>query len=260
MIGLRRASGALVVSLLVACSSPVPVPQAPVRSAPLKAWDAVLDAVVDGRGHLDRRAVVGQREAIGEFVAWLGLWRPPRVRRAVGREAFWLNALDAMVLHAALTRWPDGAWPDGAWATIRQDTMPLDGAPMRLIDVADWVVRVRMQDHRAAVAVHRLSPDDPPWPHDPWNEQHLDAELDAAMVAWLNDPEVGASAGPEGLGVPAALAGWAEDIAFQTLGGTPCDVVSTHGRGALRRAAEAERVTGCRWHVRDPGAGGSGGR
>lgn len=215
----------------------------------------ILSASVDEEGRLHWPEVQRRADDVEALAIWIAKPRPARQRRAIGRRAFYLNAFDALVWLAALRRWPDGALPDDPWSVLRGDEVWMDGHPIRLQDLEQHLIRLRLQDHRFESVLHRLGAEDPPWSKSALSEATIDREVTEAMIRWLADDERGLVIRSDGLEVPAALARRQADVEIQTGGEGLCDVLIRHSLGAQRLALQAERARGCRWAPRNQADG-----
>ena len=170
-----------VAALLIA----FPVPTAPAAPQPDPAvFDAVLSERAPGGG-FDYRGATGQdRKRLAVFLANLGDARPETMSQAE-REAFFINAYNAMAIAIVLERYPVKSIRDigGAFGGIRKR---IGGRDMTLDEIENRLREAK--DARIHFAIVCASRSCPPLAAKAYRANSLDASLNAQGRAFVGDP------------------------------------------------------------------------
>lgn len=259
---MRHGLAAVAVAVLTACAPTIEAPSIRSGPSPVLRWDSVLSDLATDEGGFDPRPLQERQDDLERVVAWVAELRPPSLRRAVGRHAFYLIAHDAWVLYGAreLGLWDElsreGVLSEEAWERLARHEVVVDGQRLPLGQLEQTIIRTRLQDHRDLAVLHRLRPDDPPWMARAPREASIDAQLHAAMTRWMMDPVRGVRIQDGVVEVPARLAAWSWDVGFQTAGLSMCAALARVTLRELRLELEAAEALGCRWRPREgEGAG-----
>ena len=101
--------------------------------------------------------------------------------------AFWLNLYNALTVAAVLEAYPVDSIRaiDGVWRT---DRVTVEGRQLSLDDIEHGIVRPVFGDARIHYAVNCAAVGCPDLAAEPYTASGLDARLDAAARAYVNDP------------------------------------------------------------------------
>ncbi len=219
---------------------------------PTAAWNSVLGLVVTPEGLVDYDRLERNRQALDEYVAWVGT--PKAVPgRPDERLAFSLNAYNALVLFAVLE--------DGRPASVHDVPGRLFSKPgagffverqfavgndlLSLYELEHERIRGRSQDYRVHGALNCASRSCPPLGSELFTGADLDAQLDVAMRRFVEDPERGVTV-EEGTAVFSPIFDWyARDFTVWTVGKDLCAVAAKHARGPLASDLSALSKQGC---------------
>jgi hypothetical protein len=145
--------------------------------------------VVDDAGvHRLRYAAVSgaDRRALADYLDALAATTVTELGRD-GQLAFWLNLYNALTVAAVLEAYPvdsiravDDVW----WA----DRVTVEGRSLSLDDIEHGIVRPVFADPRIHYAVNCAAVGCPNLAAEPYRGDGLDAQLDAAARAYVNDP------------------------------------------------------------------------
>ncbi len=140
------------------------------------------------RGSLDRAVAELDSPAARGEAGW------SRERRL----AFWINAYNLLTLRAIVDHYPiQSAWftllprnsirqIDGVWTRL---TWQVAGRPVTLDDIEHKILRPVFKDARVHFAINCASVSCPPLSIEPYRDQALDSQLDAAARRYLGSPD-----------------------------------------------------------------------
>ena len=184
------------------------------------AWGRFLARylVVDGAGvHRVRYAAVtdADRRALADYVDALAA----TTVTDLGPDqqlAFWLNLYNALTVAAVLDAYPVDSIRaiDGVW---RDDRVTVEGRALSLDDIEHGIVRPVFADPRIHYAVNCAAVGCPDLRPEPWRAATLDADLDAAARAYVNDPR-GVRTTSDGLVISKIYDWFAEDFGGDAAG------------------------------------------
>jgi hypothetical protein len=145
----------------------------------------VHDGVVDYRGLKKEEQTLDRYLKLLENTDSGALSRPEQF-------AFYINAYNAWTLKLILTGYPGvksikdlGSLFRSPW---KKKLCRLDGRVMTLDDIEHGILRPRFADPRVHFAIVCASKSCPPLKAEPYRGRTLDAQLDAAARAFINDP------------------------------------------------------------------------
>jgi len=154
-------------------------------------WAGFLERylVVDDAGvHRVRYAAVGEadRAALADYLDRLAATTVTELG-ADTQLAFWLNLYNALTVAAVLEAYPIDSIRaiDGVWTT---DRVTVEGRALSLDDIEHGIVRPVFGDARIHYAVNCAAVGCPDLVAEPYTADALDARLDAAARAYVNDP------------------------------------------------------------------------
>ena len=171
---------------------------ATIDHAPLNALlKAYLVTGADGVARLDYPKLVGQQQAgLKSYIQAASKTDPARLDRAE-QMAFWINLYNAVTLDAVLARYPvasindvdiklaDGSSGGGPW---QAKLVQVSGVDLSLDDIENKIVRPLYKDPRAHYALNCLSVGCPNLRPVALTGSNIEAELEAAARAYVNDP------------------------------------------------------------------------
>jgi Protein of unknown function, DUF547 len=182
-------------SLLGACSTIVPVPSAPptTPAAADAAWARVLDRFVDARGEVDFAALAADRADLDRYVRHVAETPPASTRDDDARLADLINAYNALsmfnVIELGIPATHAG-FNKVSFFYLRKLT--IGGRSLSLYAFENDVIRPfarSRRDPRVHFALNCSAVACPVLPRRPFTGAELDAELEAAAVAFFARPE-----------------------------------------------------------------------
>jgi hypothetical protein len=190
-----RAAVAGLALALAACASQMPVPS-PLTGEPTPthppedAWARVLAASVDAQGRVDFAQLGANHRDLDRYVAWIYQRSPDRwpdlYRTPAHVVAYHLNAYNALALYNLAT----SGVPESLSVMQRREffekrTLFVGNQPVTLRDYRE---RIRqLGDPRLHFALTNHLATDPGLAREPYRAGTLDAQLDRAARAFLND-------------------------------------------------------------------------
>lgn len=191
----------LVTCLAAACGTPAVHGQADSTSSePFSHadWRTVLERFVDARGLVDYRGLAEHREVFDRYLASIRTVSPEsapeRFPGAHAALAYYLNAYNAMVFEGVLTKGPDldsvWGWTGTGAGFFVGMKITIGGRKTNLKKLEDDVVRAQFHDPRIHAALNCASLGCPRLPQEPFLDETLDAQLDAAMMEFVARPDV----------------------------------------------------------------------
>jgi hypothetical protein len=163
------------------------------------AWGEFLDAylvVRDDGANLVRYAGVSEadRQALDAYLDKLSGIEISRYSRPV-QFAYWVNLYNALTLDVVLDHYPvdsirdidisPGWFSNGPWGA---ELIEVEGTQLTLNDIEHRILRPIWQDPRIHYAVNCASIGCPDLRVEPYTADGLDAQLEAAARAYVNDP------------------------------------------------------------------------
>ena len=163
------------------------------------AWAAFLDSYLVERGdgaNLVRYAAVSQADGrkLDAYLDKLAGIQISDYSRPV-QFAYWVNLYNALTIDVVLDHYPvdsirdidisPGWFSSGPWGA---DLVTVEGTALSLNDIEHRILRPIWQDPRIHYAVNCASIGCPDLRSDPYTAERLDAQLDAAARAYINDP------------------------------------------------------------------------
>jgi hypothetical protein len=253
-------------TILIACRTPMsPTVNAPLQD-PTKQLSALLERVVTPDGYVDYDALEADRSDLDAYVAWLAVPRPSTKLTHL-RYAYWLNTYNALTLYQVLERGrPDSIMDVDGW-------LPKSGSGFFLETAFkvehDWVslweieherIRQRQLDVRAHAAMNCASRSCPPMRNEAYENAKLNRQLRDQMITWINDEERGVRI-EDGVVVFSPIFEWfAKDFDFWTAHQNICEVAATYAKSPLREELQYHAETGCPhrffeydWRLNDAG-------
>jgi hypothetical protein len=144
----------------------------------------VKDGVVDYQGFKDDEATLDR------YLNTLAAVDPESLSKN-GQFAFYTNAYNAWTIKLILTRYPDvssikdlGSFFRSPW---KKKIARIDGQLLTLDQIEHDILRKRFRDPRVHFAVNCASKSCPPLQTEPFSGDRLDAQLDKAVTAFIND-------------------------------------------------------------------------
>lgn len=158
------------------------------QSVDHSAFDALLKANVKGQavnyqGFVDQPTFKAYLETIGKT-------DPASLASDDEKLAFWINAYNAHTINAVLAHWPkiesvSKVYPD--FGFFKRAEMLVGGKKYALNDIENTIIRPTFKDPRIHAALNCASVSCPPLRPHAFHAATLDAELDAAMGAFIQD-------------------------------------------------------------------------
>jgi hypothetical protein len=185
---MRRAPAILASILLTAgCASIVieaPRTSPPAGTTPDQAWSRVLERHVDERGRVDFAGVAREPKDLETYVASLAtadLLNDPK-----SRPADLINAYNALAMYNVVR---SGIPPELDSRKVKffySTKFPVGGRRISLYDLENKVIRP-VSDARVHAALNCMVRSCPRLPRQPFRQETLDAQLDAAAREFFND-------------------------------------------------------------------------
>ncbi len=159
-------------------------------------WTRVLQRFVDDQGQVDYVALAADRSEFDVYVRSVEAVSPrSHPQRFPAREdalAFYLNAYNALVFQGVLERGPEkkSVWRGlvSGYSFFVGMKVTVGGEKMSLKALEDDIVRGEFDDPRIHAALNCASIGCPRLPRHAFQPATLEAELDAAMTEFVNDP------------------------------------------------------------------------
>ncbi|MGE0641559.1 MAG: DUF547 domain-containing protein [Thermoanaerobaculia bacterium] len=159
-------------------------------------WTAALERFVDDGGRVDYAALARDRTTLDRYLSSLERASPDSASANFATRAdqlaYWINAYNAVVVAGVLDRGVDTAsvWGDGFFGIgfFTVDRARLGGRRMSLKSLEDDIVRARFRDPRVHAALNCASIGCPRLPRRAFEGATLEADLDAAMREFVNEP------------------------------------------------------------------------
>jgi len=163
------------------------------------AWDAFLMRYVRIGTEGGQRVAYGDvtpadRAALDDYVAQLASLPISRYAR-LEQLAFWINLHNALVVRLVLDHYPidslrnlggrPGLWTGAPWTT---PLVAVEGIPVALSDIEHRILRPIWQDPRIHYALSCGARGCPPLQPVPFQADELERQLNAAAMAYVNDP------------------------------------------------------------------------
>lgn len=185
------------------CVAPALVEPAPAPSAPrYDDYRAVLMAFVDANGLVDYQSLQMQRVELDDFVRDLSRLDPAVFEKWSERDrmAFWINAYNALTIHAVVyhypiplvTKSPNASYPansirqiSGVWDVDRVVVM---GQSITIGYIETKILRHDFHDPRVHMALVCAAKSCPILRNEPYEGAKLDAQLDDQTRKFLSDP------------------------------------------------------------------------
>jgi len=223
------------------------------------AWSALLDAYVrpgsDGLNRFDYGALKANpadRAALTGYIESFAAFDFDALPRDDAFAA-WANLYNALTVEHILSRYPVDSIRDGYFIGPWKEVTTLAGGQEVSLDAIEHdILRVQWDDPRVHYAVNCASVGCPNLRTEAWNGDTLDADLDAAARAYVNDPR-GVTVRDDGqLRVSRIYKWFREDF-----GGSDAGVIahlSRHADDELRAVIEAgARIRGHQydWSLND---------
>jgi len=181
----------------VAAGSPPPAAAAATDFSQERLGRVLEQYVVDGGVDYDRLSA--QQQPLSQYVASLAV-TGPRSTPALfadddARLAYYLNAYNALVVHAVMAHWPiesvhdvrGAVEPKAGFGFFYALSFELDGDTINLYDLEHERIR-GFGDARIHAAINCASASCPTLRAAPFEPSQLDAQLDDATRAFVNDP------------------------------------------------------------------------
>jgi hypothetical protein len=161
-------------------------------SGPALAIDhSPFDALLQQHVHGDRVDYAGFKNnpQFEAYIQAIAATDPATVGDAKARLAFWINAYNALAIHGVLKHPGLKSVADAApdFGFFKQKTAVVGGEKIALNDIENTIVRPRFKDPRVHAALNCASRSCPPLQRRAFTAAQLDAQLDAAMGAFIND-------------------------------------------------------------------------
>ncbi len=162
-----------------------------------EAWATVLSRFVDDRGLVDYRGLATGRDPLDRYVAAIGRTSPENTPVAFPSRdhelAYYLNAYNALVFCGVLERGPEinSVWSGGlvsGYGFFVGQKVTVGGKKTNLRQLENKIIRERYRDPRVHAALNCASIGCPRLPREIFAPQTLDAQLNAAMREFVNDP------------------------------------------------------------------------
>lgn len=241
----------LVVLLLGACRTAMPVPDGSGRSEPQDGWEAVLHDVVTEDGSVDYELLGSRRAALDDYVAWLARGRS-RVDRENVQHALWLNAYNALVLYGALEEGPpaslfdvDGWLPWEGSGFYYERAWTVMGEELSLHEIHHERVRGKQMDLRDHGALACGARSCPPLRPELYRNADVEEQLRDQMGVWLDDDVRGLRLEPDRALFSPIFDWFAWDFSFLSAGDDPCTVAARFTSPERTAALRALAAQGC---------------
>ncbi len=160
-------------------------------------WEAVLQRFVDDQGLVDYSGLARDRAVLDRYVLRVRKVSPeshPALFPTREEQlAYYINAYNALTFEGVLERGPEekSVWLGGlvsGYQFFVKHEIRVGGRTMNLKKLEDDVVRAQFQDPRIHAALNCASIGCPRLPREAFRAATLDAQLDAAMREFVNDP------------------------------------------------------------------------
>lgn len=186
-------TAALLILFSAACAIRLPPPRAGARGQPADpegAWASVLSRFVDEQGRIDFAGIArepGDLETYVEFLSRTGPSTDPgRFTTPESRLAYWINAYNALAMHAVIRSGMPGDLYAVRVRFFYRNSFRLDGKFISLYDLENKVIRP-LGDPRVHAALNCMAKGCPRLPREPFRVEMLDAELEATTRYFFNE-------------------------------------------------------------------------
>ncbi len=157
-------------------------------------WEAVLRKH-NRDGLVDYRALSSDRLSIDRYYALLSITgptsTPDQFPNWPHRAAYWINAYNALVIEATLSRYPVSTMYDVALPNLEYDySFRVDGRVYTLAAIQNEILRETSGAVRALLATARAAMGGPRLPSAPIRPAGLDRQLTAIGSAALSNPHI----------------------------------------------------------------------
>jgi len=223
----------------------------PTRDA-LDGWDAALAEVVTEDGYVDYDALEEHRDALIDYVAWLGSEEAWVGRVTKDWHAQYLNSYNALVLFQILERHRPASVMD-----VR-DWFPADGAAffhltqfelgvehLTLSEIENERLRWKEMDYRDHAALNCGARSSPPMRAELYRTPIVQEQLENQMRRWVMDDARGVRIDDDKAHFNPMFDWYARDFAFFSAGQDLCTIASQHAGGSKRRRLEELAAQGC---------------
>ena len=231
---------------------------APVPSEdPAPAWQALLARSLDASGRVDYEMLRRDRAALDAYVAWLAD-DSSCPEGPLARNAYWINAYNALVLFAVLEDELDiGPGAPRSVMGVR-GWLPVDGAGFflehvfragggwySLWDIEHVALRGRMLDYRIHAAISCASASCPSLSPRLYTASNLEDQLNRQMRRWVRDPERGVRVEDGQVILPALFDWYRRDFELWSGGDDLCAVAAVYAGADVRPALREASLAGC---------------
>ena len=185
---MRAVAAALLLALLMACST-LPVPAAPRGAGDADAaWARVLADDVDERGRVDFAGLAAHRGDLDAYVAHIAATPPDSIVDPKRRLAYLINAYNALAMYGVLeAEIPDRLDLLGRVDFFRLQHVVIGGQTISLYDLENDRIRP-IGDERVHFALNCMVVSCPRLPRLPFDGAHLDRQLDQAAREFFAEP------------------------------------------------------------------------
>lgn len=156
-------------------------------SHPNELWGRVLEGRVSGDGEVSYRELAGDSKGLSRVLAAMARASPETMKRDE-TVAFWINAHNAMAIHAVLDG-VDPETPSGRLRLYRWHRLEIAGNRRTLEDVLEEIAPFGSADPRIYFALSNATRGGPMLSPEAYRADTLDAALARAVRRFVRDPE-----------------------------------------------------------------------
>jgi hypothetical protein len=227
-------------------------PAMPASKEAVAAWDAALAEIVTDDGYVDHAALEQRRNALTNYVAWLGSEDAWSGRVTKDWHAQYLNAYNALVLFQISER--------GRPPNVREvrDWIPVDGAAffhftqfelgveyLTLSEIENERLRWKEMDYRDHAALNDGARSSPPLRQELYRTGQLRDQLDDQMARWVMDDARGVRFDGDTALFNPIFDWYARDFAFFSVGENLCTIASHFATDEKKATLERLAENGC---------------
>lgn len=188
----------ILLAVLAGCEQPDFRPETALLERPYRYSDRDLARVLQGNvrnGLVDYDAMAAHPEDLDRYYALISVTgpvsTPDQFPTRASETAYWVNAYNAMVLKAVLSRYPIHSLYDLTLPRLETEyTYRVDGRIRTLADVETDMLATSGNDVRVLFAASRAAMGGPPLLTEPLRADSLDRQLAAAAARALDDPRI----------------------------------------------------------------------
>ncbi len=219
------------------------------------AWDRLLKKYVNEEGRVDYEAVRGQRADLDIYIRQIAerspVSHPKEFSSRDSQLAYWINAYNALVIHAVVDEWPVKSVRDlgKLYGFFWRKKFTAGGRKYTLNGIEGEFLRKQLAEPRIHFAIVCAAVSCPRLQREAYTAENTERLLEEATRFYLNEPRnLKVEAGANRVTLPRILTWYKEDFEAYlknkrapTTGHVLVDYVKVYANEANRRALESLR-------------------